>query len=224
MAILTIKELKIKNIIFDFDGTLAKLNINFDLMRKTIQEIISSYNIEPNNLHSVFILEMIKEASSILNQRSAIEAEIFSHNAFNAIEKIEIAAADNGRLFNRTKELLSGLRLRDLPFAIITRNCANAISRIFPDISSYCPVVICRNDVTNVKPHPEHLNKALQILKGTPQNTLMVGDHPLDIKAGRNAGTFTAGVLTGRCLKDDFIKAGADFILTEAADILKMIS
>jgi hypothetical protein len=30
-------------------GTLAKLNIDFDLMSKTILEIIFSYNIEPND-------------------------------------------------------------------------------------------------------------------------------------------------------------------------------
>jgi hypothetical protein len=57
-------------------------------MRKTILEIISSYNIEPNDLHSLFILEMIKEASSILNQSSPKEAEMFSHNAINVIEPL----------------------------------------------------------------------------------------------------------------------------------------
>ena len=55
-------------------------------MRKTILEIISSYNIEPNDLHSVFIIKMIKEASSILNQSSPKAAEMFSHNAINVIQ------------------------------------------------------------------------------------------------------------------------------------------
>jgi phosphoglycolate phosphatase-like HAD superfamily hydrolase len=55
LAALTIKESNIKTIIFDFDGTLAKLNIDFDLMRKTILEIISSYNIEPNDYWIILI-------------------------------------------------------------------------------------------------------------------------------------------------------------------------
>jgi phosphoglycolate phosphatase len=224
MATLTIKESNIKTIIFDFDGTLAKLNIDFDLMRKAVLEIMSSYNIDPGNLHSPFVLEMIKEASSILSQSSPQKAEIFSQNAFSIIEEFEIKAAANGQLFNRTKELLSGLKSHGISSAIITRNCTKAINLVFPDISFYCPVLVSRNDVRNVKPHPEHLNKTLQMLKGLPQSTLMVGDHPLDIKTGRNAGTFAAGVLTGRCLRDDFIKAGADIIFHEAADILTMIS
>jgi phosphoglycolate phosphatase len=224
MGTLKIKESTIKTIIFDFDGTLAKLNIDFDLMRKVVLGILPSYNIDPGNLHSPFILEMIKEASSILGQSSPEKVETFLYNAYNVIEEIELSAANNGQLFNRTKELLSGLKSHNIAFAIITRNCTKAINKVFPDISFYCPVVISRNDVTNVKPNPEHINKTLQILKGMPQNTLMVGDHPLDIKTGRNAGTLAAGVLTGRCLRDDFIKAGADLVLPEASDILKMMN
>jgi phosphoglycolate phosphatase len=77
--------------------------------------------------------------------------------------------------------------------------------------------------VNNVKPHPEHLNMALKELGGSAKNTLMIGDHPLDIKTGLNAGTKTCGVLTGRCKRNDFIKAGADLILPQAADILDII-
>ena len=64
---------------------------------------------------------------------------------------------------------------------------------------------------------------ALKKLGGSAQNTLMIGDHPLDIKTGLNAGTKTCGVLTGRCKRSDFIEAGADLILPQAADILDII-
>ncbi len=39
----------LKAIIFDFDGTLAKLNIDFHLMRKTLIDLISSYACQPRN-------------------------------------------------------------------------------------------------------------------------------------------------------------------------------
>jgi phosphoglycolate phosphatase len=78
--------------------------------------------------------------------------------------------------------------------------------------------------VNNVKPHPEHLNKALQMLNSTANTTLMIGDHPLDIQTGRNAGTYTAGVLTGHFRKFDFLNAGADLVLSQASDLLNMIN
>ncbi|MFA5323528.1 MAG: HAD family hydrolase [Smithella sp.] len=222
MTELKIKQSTIKTIIFDFDGTLAKLNIDFQKMREAILVLISSYGIAGDQLHTDFVLEMIDGAFEILNQRSQHEAKKFLGEANALIEKIEIQAADNGELLDRTKELLTSLKLRKISCGIITRNCAKAVQIVFPDILSYCTVVVCRDNVKNVKPHPEHINSALNKLGGSAKHTLIIGDHPLDIKTGRNAGTWTCGVLTGRCQKNDFIDAGADIILAQAADILNI--
>ena len=84
-------------------------------------------------------------------------------------------------------------------------------------------VVVCRDDVRRVKPHPEHIRLALDRLDALPDNTLMVGDHPIDITTGRNARTLTCGVLTCRCPKENFVAAGADLVLDNAAEILSIL-
>ena len=223
MALLKIKQSTIKTIIFDFDGTLAKLNIDFHRMREVVGKLILSYGITRDELHTDFVLEMIDSAAAILNQRSPHISKKFFDEANSIIEKIEIEAAENGELFDRTKELLNSLKSLKISCGIITRNCAKAVKIVFPDILSYCPVVVCRDAVNKVKPHPEHLNKALNKLGGSAKHTLMIGDHPLDIKTGRRAGTKTCGVLTGHFQKNDFIEAGADLVLPHAADILNII-
>lgn len=223
MAALKIKQSTIKTIIFDFDGTLAKLNIDFHRMREAVGKLILSYGITRDELHTDFVLEMIDSAAAILNQRSPHISKKFFDEANSIIEKIEIEAAENGELFDRTKELLNSLKSLKISCGIITRNCAKAVKIVFPDILSYCPVVVCRDAVNKVKPHPEHLNMALNKLGGSAKHTLMIGDHPLDIKTGRRAGTKTCGVLTGHFQKNDFIEAGADLVLPHAADILNII-
>jgi len=222
--ILKIVPLTIKTIIFDFDGTLAKLNIDFQGMKRAVKDLICSYNISEDKLHTEFVLENIAEAFDILNKYSSKNANDFLRNAFSIIEEIEIEAANNAELFDCTKKLLTTLNLRKISCGIITRNCAKAVKIVFPDILSYCRVVVCRDDVNNVKPHPEHITLALRKLYALPQSTLMIGDHPIDIKTGHNAGTKTCGVLTGRCQELDFIEAGADIILSTAADILDIIT
>jgi len=224
MAVLKIKQSIIKTIIFDFDGTLAKLNIDFNQMREAVVKLILSYDINRDELHTGFVLEMIDQAMEILNQLSPKKADTFNDEANTIIENIEIEAASKGELFDRTKELLTSLQSKEISCGIITRNCSKAVKIIFPDISTYCPVVICRDDVNKVKPHPEHIRLALTKLCSSTESTLMIGDHPIDIKTGRNAGTLTCGVLTGRCKKNDFIEAGADIVLFNATDILNMIS
>ena len=223
MAILKIKKSTIKTIIFDFDGTLAKLNIDFHQMRESIRKLILSSDIPADELNSDLVLEMINETATILNQSCAQKAKKFTREANAIIEKIEIEAANNGELFGQTRELFEFLKSREISLGIISRNCAKAVKTVFPDILSYCPVVVCRDDVKNVKPHPQHLNTVLNKLGGSHQNTIMIGDHPLDIKTGRNAGTWTCGVLTGHCQKIDFIEAGADLILSQAADIMPIL-
>jgi phosphoglycolate phosphatase len=224
MATIKIKGISIETIIFDFDGTLAKLNIDFKQMRDAVLKLISSYGIAQNYLQTDFVLEMINTAKNILSRSSPQKAETFTNKAIKMIEAMEIEAAINGELFPQTKELFTRLKLSRISTGVITRNCEKAIKTVFPDILSYCGVVVCRDKVNNVKPHPEHLNKALQMLNSTANTTLMIGDHPLDIETGRKAGTRTAGVLTGHFRKSDFLNAGADLVLYKASDLLNMIN
>ena len=223
MPVLQLHKTIIKTVIFDFDGTLAKLNIDFKQMRQAVFELISAYGIAEKDTKGVYVLEVINFVNELLMLESSQKAAAFKQEAYELIEKIELAAACDGELFSRTKELLQQISCYHIAAGIITRNCAAAVYTVFPDILSFCPVVVCRESVKNVKPHPEHLNMALQLTGSRAENSLMIGDHPLDIETGRSAGTLTAGVLTGNFQKDDFIKAGADLILTEAAQILKMI-
>ncbi len=224
MAVIKIKGIPVETIIFDFDGTLAKLNIDFKQMRDAVLKLIFSYGIARHNLQTDFILEMINAAKNILSRNSPQKAETFTNKAIKIIEAMEIEAAINGELFPQTKELFTRLNLAGISTGVITRNCEKAVKTVFPDILSYCEVVVCRDKVKNVKPHPDHLNKALQMLNSSANTTLMIGDHPLDIQTGRNTGTRTAGVLTGHFRKSDFLNAGADLILYKAGDLLNMIN
>lgn len=223
MAALTIRQSDIHTVIFDFDGTLAKLNIDFQKMRSVVMELISLYGISGDGFHNCFVLEMIDGAFDLIHQQSESRARNFLVEASTLIENIEVEAAHQGKLFESTRELLASLQSRGISCGIITRNCARAVKIVFPDILSCCPVVVCRDDVGKVKPHPEHISLALIRLNSAADGTLMVGDHPIDITTGRNAGTKTCGVLTGRCQRDDFIKEGADMVLSHAADLLNII-
>ncbi|MBN1474752.1 MAG: HAD family hydrolase [Syntrophaceae bacterium] len=223
MGFLKINDNIIKAVIFDFDGTLAKLNIDFQYMRKEVLRIASSYGIGPNLLKTKFVLEMINTVSDELNLKSAQESENFKKETMNFIEYLEIRAAKDGELFENTKKLLICLKANGLSTAVVSRNCEKAICLVFPDILKYCDAVVCRDKVANVKPHPQHLHTAINVIRASPPCTLMIGDHPLDIETGRNAGTFTAGVLTGHHLENDFLKAGADLVLAEAGDLIRMI-
>jgi phosphoglycolate phosphatase len=213
----------IRAVVFDFDGTLAKLNINFPHMRKSVLNLIESFQIPLNGLGDLFVLEMIDAAKAIITQKQPGKEDSFVRQANTLITNIEIEAATKGELIEGTQEMLRVLKNRNIKTAVVTRNCQSAVMLVFPDILEYCDSVITRELTRYVKPHPEHLRVALKSLDVTPEVAFMVGDHPMDIKIGKDAGAVTIGVLSGYSTSEDLLKAGADIILNKAAEIINVL-
>jgi phosphoglycolate phosphatase len=132
-------------------------------------------------------------------------------------------AAEKGRLFPGTEATLKNLREKGIKIGIITRNCKDAVRKVFPNIDGFCDVFVSRDSVKKVKPHPDHLTYVMKSLKTSGEKTLMVGDHPIDIQAGKRIGIETIGVLTGRTKKEEFENAGADYILRDATGVCDLI-
>jgi phosphoglycolate phosphatase len=134
-----------------------------------------------------------------------------------------MSAAQEGTLIPGAKATLRSLRERGVKVGIITRNCEDAVRKVFPDIDDFCDVLVSRNSVRRVKPHPEHLSQVVESLKTSVKNSVVVGDHVIDVQAGKRVGMKTVGVLTGRTKKEEFEKAGADYILREASEVCKLL-
>ena len=58
MNFLSLHDKIIDTVVFDFDGTLAKLNIDFDYMRLVIDRLISRYGIDDQRLQNGHVLEI----------------------------------------------------------------------------------------------------------------------------------------------------------------------
>ena len=219
------RTISIHAVFFDFDGTLAKLNINFPLMRQAVLDLVVAYGAPLNGLSNLYVLEMIKAAQELISEKHPRkkEAFLFLEEAVALITKIEIEAAKKGELISGTRDMLAELKRRNIKTGVVTRNCKAAVTMVFPDIFNYCDSVITREMTRNVKPHPEHLLVALQSLGVRPELSAMLGDHPMDIEIGKHAGTLTIGVRTGYSTSAELLKAGADIIIDKAADIIGLL-
>lgn len=213
----------IKAIVFDFDGTLAVLNIDFSSMREQIFDLMRQYGVFEEVISERYLLEIIDEVYQILWTKNPSHAEEFYQKAHQIIHEIELRGAEKGRLMSGTHELLGTLRGQGRKVGIVTRNCEEAVSKIFPDINEYCDIFISRNSIKKVKPHPDHLTSVMKILNVSGEEAVMIGDHTIDIQAGKRVGMKTIGVLTGRTRREEFEKAGADYILEEASEICTLL-
>ena len=64
-------------VIFDYDGTLVHLNIDFGIMRQGVEEFLADYGIDPNDLKGLYILEMIEEATKLISEQNSSEGSAF---------------------------------------------------------------------------------------------------------------------------------------------------
>lgn len=217
--------MKLEAIIFDYDGTLVQLNIDFSALRREVEISLVGYGINLDQLEGLLILEMITEGSRLISGIDPSKGTSFYHEAHGLVREHEIRAAAEGEMFPGIKETLKRLRDRGYKVGVITRNCKEAVEIVFPHIERYCDVFIPRNGVKRVKPHPDHLGMVLkQLAVEDSSSCLMVGDHILDIKAGKHMKMKTAGVLTGKTTRRQFLEAGADLIFDDATGVLDYMS
>lgn len=213
----------VRAVIFDFDGTLAVFNIDFVSMRDQVLDLVRRFGVDQSSIREKYLLEQIDEVCQILWKNTS-DVERFYEEAHQILHKIELRAAEEGRLIPGTKEMLVHLRRSGMKIGIVTRNCEEAVRKVFADIDYFCDVFLSRSVIKKVKPHPDHLFSVLKSLGVGPEEAVMIGDHTIDILAGQRAGMKTVGVLTGRIKREEFERAGADLILNEAREVCEFFS
>lgn len=216
----------LRALVFDFDGTLALLTLDFDTMRRRLGALAQEFSPALPDPSDHPILEwrtLVAEQLENGLPTGIDTANIFLARSADLILAMEVEAARRGTLFAFTRPLLRSLREAGTKSAIITRNCSQAVTCVFPDYADYCPTLLTRDDVSRAKPDPEHLLTALEHIGCSPQETMMIGDHPLDITTGKRAGAWTAGVASGRVSQRELLESGADMSAADCDELVQKL-
>jgi len=84
-------------------------------------------------------------------------------------------------------------------------------------------VLVCADEVTNPKPHPEPVETAMALLGADPATTVYVGDSIHDMVSGRAAGVRTAAALWGPFGREHLAGAVPDYWLESPADLVALL-
>lgn len=151
-------------VLFDMDGTLTAPILDFPLIK-------AEMDIGPGP-----ILESLSQLDDA--RRRQAEAVLHRH---------EKTAAENSRLNEGCRDLLTWLAAIRLPTALITRNSFLSVQTVLRTHQLSMDVVITREDCA-FKPSPIPLQLACQRLGVNHDHAWMVGDGQHDIEAARAAG------------------------------------
>jgi phosphoglycolate phosphatase len=211
---------RIRAIIFDFDGTLTELTLDFQAVRESIIAIARRYLTEEviRTLNGQHIIETIYGLEKVMGLRGSA----FKDEAFAKLTSLEVEAAQGKDVYPYTRGVLKRLKEMGLRAGIMTRNCMDALSAVFPDVGEYAETVVTREHVRDVKPDPAHIREVLLRLAVAPYEAMVAGDHPTDVMAGRALGMKTIGLLTGRTTREAFEQGEATYILNDIREILSL--
>ncbi|MEZ7198626.1 HAD family hydrolase [Pseudodesulfovibrio karagichevae] len=212
--------MKLDAIIFDFDGTLADVPLDFDFMKTKIAALGEVFMDERPVPDGTPALEWLDKLSARVMERDRAEGMEFLSRGRLVIAAMELDAARDGCLYEFTRPVLDDLRARGVATGVISRNISAAIRKVFPDIDEHLQVFLPRESSDRLKPDPAHLLRALDQIGVPPERALMVGDHPMDVETGKRAGTLAAGVTTGRIEAEGFAHLDPDFVATDVAALM----
>jgi len=210
----------IDTVLFDLDGTLVDTALDFARMRNEVLELASDYGLIPPK--ELYVLEIIAHVGRQLAARDLEAGQSFAQGAEMILSHIEMEAVDRAQPLPGAQETLGELRERGLSVGIVTRNCRRAAECILARLSLPHDLLLTRDDVSRVKPDPAHLLEAVRRLGSRPECGVMVGDHPMDILAGQQAGMCTVAITSSRPISD-FAEVHPDLVIESIPELLTIL-
>ena len=218
----------IKAVIFDLDGTLKEFNLDIKACRTKIISLLTQRGFS----RSLFSLnesafDMLKKVKKYLITEDGKKQEFakIKDMIFSVVEDFELEAAGTAKIFAGIPETLKALRDMKLEIALCTissEKTTNYILKRF-HLEQFFDAVITRDSVFEVKPHPKHLEAALDALKVRSQEAVLVGDSVKDIECAIQLNVLAVGVTTGLSSIEELTCSGAHYIASSANDIPTLI-
>jgi len=204
---------------FDLDGTLVDSNKTiYEATSYSLDKLGIDFNVD-EDLFSQKIGQHFNDIFSAFNITVPDFEEfiiIYKDNYFKQMEYSSI--------YNGVNETLSELKKRGVKISLLTTKVQDQAEKIIEhfNLGKYFNLIMGRRDGIAHKPSPEPLITICKELNVCLNNTLMVGDTELDIQCGKNAGTFTCGVLYGYRTKELLEIEKPDFIIESINQILSI--
>jgi HAD superfamily hydrolase (TIGR01509 family) len=218
---------RIKALCFDVDGTLSDTD---DLWVQRLESLLTPARfLFPRRDVKSFARWLIMATETpanflyLLFDRMHLDDEVVF--LLHALQRRQKNCPKNQYwIIPKADEMLHGLHQR-FPMAVVSaRDEWSTLA--FLDQFQLRPLFHCvatSQTCEYTKPFPHPVLWAAEQMGVKPEECLMVGDTVVDIKAGKQAGAQTVGVLCGFGERDELEKAGADLILDSTPQLYDVL-
>lgn len=213
--------MRIRGILFDFDGTLANTNdLIFSAFEHTFAQFLHR-KVSREEIVKTFGLPLAEAMALYAPSPDMITDMRAVYRQFNLEHHDEMIKTIDG-----VADALAALHRQGLKMAVVTSKKSPMANRGLKccGLEAFISAVVGCDDTVNNKPHPEPMFKACSMLDVSPQECICVGDSPFDLQSGQRAGALTAAVrYTSFDWKQMLRDGKPDFILNNMLDLLPVI-
>lgn len=208
--------------IFDFDGTIGDSR---GLIVKTMMDTFDHMEITKPDVETCIKtigmpLTDCFAVSACLDKKKSEECATIYREIFKANNKQGAVKPFDGVIYT-----LNRLHDEGKTMAVASSRQHESLDILVEDfgITNLFSMIVGGDDVTKAKPNAEPVNLILSKLGFNPQQALVVGDAPVDILMGRNAGTKTCAVTYGNGGINELKDSKPDYLVDEFSKILKIV-
>ena len=164
----------IKAIIFDLDGTLIRLPIDYNKIQNMLRELFgTSENFTP------LIATIIKKAQ---------DDKVKISKAFELICREELSSIDKMEIIDGALSLLKDIQSQKIILSLITMQCKEAVTRILSKLNignNMFSIIISRDESYD---RLDQIKKTVEKLSVAPNEVIVIGDRIHDIKSAQQVG------------------------------------
>jgi len=207
-----------KLITFDFEGTLVDFQWKIEeaeneALNLLVEKGISREIIDNTNYDAIYNLVRGK------SEKWGFPADYLTSLLDDLYDRYDLDAASRWKLKEGVHSLLE--QLTDYKIALVTNVGRKGLLKVLSQhrLQDKFGLLLSRNDLRFLKPHPEGLLKAIKWAGVKKEEAIHIGDSLSDLFAARNAGTKVCILLGGQHSAEVLLKEKPDLVLKEMAEL-----
>jgi pyrophosphatase PpaX len=211
----------IKAVLFDLDGTLVDSS---EAIIEAVEKVLELKGLACNRAEVARMIGVPLENIFGVLAPDLSEQEIWQlvheYRKYYMVHHLE-----NTTIHQSTQMVLRKLKTKGFKLGIITGKYREPVMDVLSHfgIAELFDVVVTGYEVIKHKPAPDIVLEAAKRLGISPKQCVVVGDSPLDVQAGNQAGSFTVGVISKNYVRKQLESAKPTVIIEKLEAISEIL-
>lgn len=210
----------IKCVLFDLDGTLIQTTkIIIETFKVTFQKYFPHIQLSDDDYTNMLGQTLFTTFGYYTSNQDEINEVVQFYRTYS-----DDIIEQGLKSYPGAVEIMTFLKKKNVKIGVVTSKMRHVATHHLKltGLVDFIDGLVGYEDVTEHKPSPEPILKALQLFGTKPQSTIYIGDHENDIISAKKAGILTCAVTYSQRLKE-MLSYNPDYAIDELMHIKDII-